>query len=88
MLEETHLLERSLMMLRDVLRSDVECGFVMVENGLGDVVPEPGTGDPATLNLINPELCLVRDLERKIGRPVDHPEPQWLDDLIDGKWSI
>lgn len=82
------LLERSLATLRDLLRSDIECAFLMEGARVEDSKPVPGSGDVESLRLIVPVLDLVRDIEAAIGRPVEHPEPQWLDDLLDGKWGL
>jgi hypothetical protein len=81
------LLERALHELREVLRSDVEAACDL-DGTVPFRMPRPGTCELSWLEPITRMLTLVRDIEAEIGRPFDHPEPQWLDDLLDGKWEL
>ena len=53
----------------------------------GAHVPRAGTLHREAASAVSRMTALVRDLEAIVGRPVQHHEPQWLDDLLDGKWS-
>lgn len=81
------LLKRALADLRGELTSMVECCCELAWDGM-DHVPVPGTASPETIPAIADRVLLIREIEAEIRRPAEHPEPQWLDDLIDGKWGL
>lgn len=82
------LLSRSLERLRADLASLVETSCNLDWNEAGEIVPRPGSCGIVAKEDIEQRLALVREIEAAIGRFAEHPEPQWLDDLIDGKWSL
>ncbi|MBA5777452.1 hypothetical protein H2509_13420 [Stappia sp. F7233] len=82
------LLERALAELRHTLRSDVECACELERDWANEIIPVPGTCDEMMADLCERQLNLVRDIQAEIGGFAEHPEPQWLDDLIDGRWSL
>jgi hypothetical protein len=87
------LLERALVELREVLRSDVETACDLM-GPYPDRTPAPGTCDLPWEEPINRTLALVRDIEAEIGRPTDLEwtseltGPTWLTDLVEGKWGL
>ncbi|SOC26969.1 hypothetical protein [Stappia indica] len=83
----TGLLERSLADLRGELASMVEATCELAWDGM-DHTPVPGTAAIETGSVIADRVLLIREIEAEIGRPAEHPEPQWLDDLLDGKWGL
>ncbi|ADZ72422.1 hypothetical protein [Polymorphum gilvum] len=83
----TDLLERALAVLRGELASMVECCCELAWDGM-DHVPVAGTASPESVPVIAELALLIIEIEAEIGRPADHPEPQWLDDLLDGKWGL
>lgn len=82
-----NLFERALAEFRGELASMVETACNLTWDGM-DHVPVPGTASPETVPAIADRVQLIREIEAEIGRPFDHPEPQWLDDLLDGKWGV
>ena len=87
MSDTTELLEESLEYLREQLQGDVEC-LCILRHVDGDIVPEPASIDPDDAPEVERLLDLVRRIEGAVGRPAEHANPQWLDDLIDGKWGL
>lgn len=81
------LLERALFDLRGELASMVEAACELAWDGM-DHVPVPGTASQETVPAIADRVLLIREIEAEIGRPAEHPEPQWLDGLLDGKWVL
>lgn len=82
------LLSRSLEQLRADLTGFVETGCNLDHDAAGQIVPRPGSCDPDCMEEIEERLGLVREIEAAIGRFAEHPQPQWLDDLVDGRWSL
>ncbi|ADZ70096.1 hypothetical protein [Polymorphum gilvum] len=83
----TDLLDRALFELRGELVSMVETACELAWDGM-DHVPVPGTACPVSVPGIAARALLIIEIEAEIGRPAEHPEPQWLDDLLDGKWGL
>jgi hypothetical protein len=87
------LLERALVQLREVLRSDVETACDL-EGTMPFRTPRPGTCELSWLEPITQMLTLVREIEAQIGTPAelnwapDLSGPQWLTDLVAGKWML
>jgi|TARA_A100001391_G_scaffold50885_1_gene30975 hypothetical protein len=79
-------LERSLAEHRGNLSEIIE-SCSELDQADGDWVPRAGSLHHEAASAVTRLIALVRDLEAIAGRPVEHPEPQWLDDLLDGKWS-
>ena len=84
----TEVLEDILEHLRNELQVNVESACLPGRTATGDYYPKPGTCDEIQHPYVARPLDLVRRLEAEIGRFEDHENPQWLDDLIAGKWSL
>jgi hypothetical protein len=83
----TSLLKRALTDLRGELVSMVETTCEIAWDGM-EHAPVPGTASPETVPAIADRVLLIREIEAEVRRPAEHPEPQWLDDLLDGKWVL
>lgn len=87
------LLERSLIELREVLRSDVLTACD-VTGPASNRVPVPRTCDLTWVETLTRLLDLIREIEAMIGTPADlkwTPElagPGWLTDLVAGRWGL
>ena len=82
------LLCRSLEWLCDDLEQNVECASSLVQSATGELLPVPGTCDDGAAAYCAELMSLITEIEDTIGRPYDHANPQWLDDLLDGEWSL
>jgi hypothetical protein len=84
------LLERALVELRATL-----AGYVETSCGVdAELRPVPGSCEAECVAPIEQLLGLVRDIEAMIGTPADlgwTPDmagPEWLTDLVAGKWGL
>lgn len=82
------LLERAIEIVRDDLQGLVEGHSSLRLAESGEIFPEPGTFSAGMMPLCEAWLQLIRDAEAEIGRFEEHRSPQWLDDLVDGKWKL
>lgn len=79
-------LRLALPVLRDDLRSLVECGTVRDETTMR---PRPRTLDADTRHLVEASLKAVRACEAALGERIrGDEEPDWIDDVIDGRIEL
>jgi hypothetical protein len=84
--------DRVVLLLREALeelRAEAQ-SLILVEARLerrGDTLaPRLETVDPATCEVVAPLLDVLRRAEAVVGRPPGGAP--WLDDLLDGKWTL
>ncbi|QPC44494.1 hypothetical protein HW532_18405 [Kaustia mangrovi] len=82
------LIDRALEVIRGELEAMVEVICELRQDEHGQIVPVPGSATPDEARHGESLLQLVRDMEAVSGRFAEHQNPQWLDDLVDGKWSL
>ncbi|MBV6648097.1 MAG: hypothetical protein KI789_00090 [Hoeflea sp.] len=80
--------ERTLNILRGALEAAVEGIVVFKADAWEELLPVPGSAREADADAVVPILTVVQGFEAIVGRPVEHEAPQWLDDLIDGRWFL
>lgn len=79
-------LRLALPVLRDDLRSLVECGTVRDETTMR---PRPCTLDADTRHLVETSLKAIRACEAALGERIrGDEEPDWIDDVIDGRIEL